>query len=171
VGRDPPRFHLISHNTIHKDTGHRVLRQADGLNLSNRCLLRSVSPSGSLTRTSTDSSTTVGQYPSVDCQMYFVDTILSAKYYLMVYLSPFTLLKLITRKVGICEERLYHSASLVIQRKNICQIHIFLYATTSSMMVGPSTCTRSVAEPAICGWVCQMYKILKQICNMMDDKL
>ena len=43
-----------------KDTGRRVLRQVGGLNLSNRCLLRSVSPSGSLTRTSTDSSTTVG---------------------------------------------------------------------------------------------------------------
>ena len=44
---------------IHKDIGRRVLRQADGPNLSNRCLLRSVSPSGLLTCTFTDSSTTV----------------------------------------------------------------------------------------------------------------
>ena len=29
----------------------------------------------------------------------------------------------------------------------------------------------AVAEPGIYGWVCQMYKISKQICNMIDDKL
>ena len=60
AGRDSSRFHLIIRNTIHKDIGRRVLRQADGLNLSNRCLLCSVSPSGSFTHTSTDSSTTIG---------------------------------------------------------------------------------------------------------------
>jgi len=43
-----------------KDTERRVLRQVVGLNLPNRRLLRFVSPSGSLMRTSTDSSTTMG---------------------------------------------------------------------------------------------------------------
>ena len=60
AGRDSSRFHLIIRNTIHKDIGRRVLRQADGPNMSNRCLLSSVSPSGSLIRDSTDSSTTMG---------------------------------------------------------------------------------------------------------------
>jgi hypothetical protein len=61
VGRDPPSFSSdhTQYNPL-KDTGRRVLRQVDGLNLPNRCFLRSVSPFGSLTRTSTDSSTTVG---------------------------------------------------------------------------------------------------------------
>jgi hypothetical protein len=73
AGRDPLVF--ICHHTIQftKDTGRRVLRQVGGLNLPNRCLLRSVSPSGSLSCTSTDSSTTVA-YSSVDCRLDFVDT-------------------------------------------------------------------------------------------------
>ena len=53
AGRDPLVF--ISSLVIQS-----TKRQADGPNLSNRCLLRSMPPSGSLTRTSTDSSTTVG---------------------------------------------------------------------------------------------------------------
>ena len=60
ASRDAPRFHLIICNIIHKDTKRRVLHQANGLNLSNHCLLRSMSPFGSLMRTSTDSSTTMG---------------------------------------------------------------------------------------------------------------
>ena len=60
MGKNPLVLEGFIRNTIHKDTGHRVLRQANGPNLSNRCLLCSVSPSHFLTRTSTDSSTTMG---------------------------------------------------------------------------------------------------------------
>ena len=51
----------------------RVLRRADGPNLSNSCV--SVAFLFFITRTSTDQYTFMG-YPSEDCRRYSVDTIL-----------------------------------------------------------------------------------------------